>query len=76
MTTEMINANDELTLDQLDDVNGGFFAWLYAAAVDATLGEASRTLTETMDKANASANGVMATPDGRTDGDYDNPFNR
>ena len=23
MTTEMINTNDELTLDQLDDVNGG-----------------------------------------------------
>ena len=74
MTTQTMN--NELTLEQLDDVNGGFFAAIYAAVVDATLGESSRTLTETMDKANESVNGVMATPDGRGDGDFDNPFNR
>ena len=33
MNTEMINTNNELTLDQLDDVNGGALPALGVAAV-------------------------------------------
>ena len=62
MNTEMINTNDELTLDQLDDVNGGFLAALYAWAVDSTFGEACREAADTMNE--ATGNGVMAQSDG------------
>ena len=73
MNTKMINANDELTLDQLDDVNGGFFAWLYAAAVDATFGDSCRKAADAMNGAvekHQEASGVMADDNGNgcTDG--------
>ena len=60
MTTQ--TASTELTLDQLDDVNGGFFAALYAYAVDSTFGKACRDAADAMN--GATGNGVMAREDG------------
>ena len=73
----MINTNDELTLDQLDDVNGGIFAWLYAAVVDATFGDACRKASDAMNGAvekHEEASGVVANADGSgcTDGHLPN----
>ena len=73
MNTEMLNTNDELTLDQLDGVNGGFIAALYAWAVDATFGESCRKAADAMNGAvekHEEASGVMANDDGSgcTDG--------
>ena len=73
MTTEMINTNDELTLDQLDDVNGGFIAALYAWAVDKTFGDSCRKAADAMNGAveqHQESSGFMANDDGSgcTDG--------
>ena len=70
MNTEMINANDELTLDQLDDVNGGFLAALYRWAVDETFVKACNKAADTMNE--ATGNGVMVQENG-TDGTGHNP---
>lgn len=75
MNTQIINTTEELTLEQLEDVNGGFLAALYAYAVDSTFGKACREAADTMNE--ATGNGVMAQEDGTDCTGYNpnNPMN-
>lgn len=73
MTTETMN--NELTFDQLDNVNGGIYA--YAVAVKELFYDALTEIADAMDEANSSA-GVVARGDGTDDTGFNpnNPFGK